>query len=159
MAESASERYEKAKAERKILDAKYKGQNLKDLLKQMRALRIKLDDLDEKKKPLQKEYDYLCMMRVPETADDEGVASITMKFGKETKRLQLTGDMFVSMINTTKAMDWLRDNGHGDVIKTEPYVESATLKGVIKTAVEADEQPPTDAFRMTPFTRASLVKV
>ena len=55
-------------------------------------------------------------------------------------------------------VQWLRDNGLGDIVKTDPYAETATIKSAVREALGSEtmtaEDVPTDLFSM--FDQPSL---
>ena len=73
-------------------------------------------------------------------------------------RVGLTSDLYASIAPDQKgaAYEWLSDNGHGDVV--QPTVNSSTLKALMKSIIKSGKEIPSELFKVTPFTRASITK-
>lgn len=121
----------------------------------MNALRIKLDRAKKCKTLLQMKYDAMRLTVIPSAMDDDGISSITVA---GVGRVGLTADLRCSILkeNRLGAYKWLRDNGHDIIQET---VNSGTLKATMKAILKkGKEVVPTDLFKITPFTRASITK-
>jgi hypothetical protein len=134
----------------------YEGMTLQQVAARMQELKNKLDEATDIKTSLQKEYDHVRMNVIPGILDDQGVSTITLD---DIGRISLTSDIFASIPSEFKdqAWDWLRENGHGDIIKET--INAGTLKAVLKAVITKGEQLPEGLFKVTPFSRASITKV
>ena len=133
---------------------KYDTMSLKDMAQHMKEVKEKLDEAKEIKSELQKEYDHLRLNKIPEKLDEEGVANVTFP---DIGRVQATSDIYAAIPAAQKdeAWKWLRENGHGGIIVD--YIHPGTLKATLKSLVKKGESLP-DCFKVTPFSRASIVK-
>lgn len=156
---TAEERHAAVTAKVKEIAAKFEGMTLLEASKAMFILKQKIEKLAKEQSALQVDHDFLSYVFVPELAEEAGVESMVLKVGKETKRLKLTGDAHINVLANKKedAFDWLRANGHEDLIKET--VAANSLKAVLKADVEKGVEIPTDVFRYDPFTRAHLEAV
>lgn len=129
--------------------------NLKEAAERYKDLRDQIKDLKDRQAELQKEFDEIRFNTIPDLMDEMGVGTITFK---EVGRIQLAGDLNVSIPadKREEAYDWLEKHGHGDIVK--PGVHPSALKGFVKEALREGEELPEDIFRMHLFTRASVVK-
>lgn len=135
-----------------------KSRSLPEVIETMAEIRDELDDLKDKKSKLEKMFDALRLNALPEMMDEQDVSTITVEtqFGK--KRISLQGDIYFSILaaNREPAYEWLRDHGHGDLIKET--VNSSSGKAWAKEMIKQGEQLP-DIFKATPYTRAQLTSV
>ena len=117
----------------------------------MKELKMHIDELDDAKKELTKEYDKLRLFDVPNSMAENGdVRSITGEFGRCT----LTADLSVSVLNKPKLHTWLEESGNGPLIV--PTVNSQTLKAFTKEMMQKGEDLPEDILKISPFVRAVL---
>ena len=104
---------------------------------------------------LQKKFDHLRLHRVPKMMEEMDIDSVVIT---DVGRLSTRGELYASIIKDKKgeAYQWLKDNGHGDLIKGT--VNASSLKALIKEQIKAGEQFPDDMFKITPFTMATITK-
>ena len=101
------------------------------LVRQMDQLKRRIDDLDSKKKALQKDYDRIRNQTLPDMMDDSELSSVPVKG---------LGQAIIFPMFSVKTTDryslhkWLQDNDHGDLIV--PTVNSSTLTSFIKEQVK-----------------------
>lgn len=140
----------------KEFEERYSGKSITDVATIMRDLKSALDNLSAEKSAIQKEYDYLRLNTVPTLMDEDGVSTLTI-IG--VGRVGLTADLYASIPaeKRPKAWQWLRDNGHGDLI-TET-VNGSTFKAFCKGEIKKGKVLPEDLFKITPFTRAAITKI
>lgn len=125
--------------------------DLTQLILRMKELKGQIDELDEVKKELTKEYDKLRLFDVPNTMAEQGdLRSITGEFGRCT----LTSDLSVSVKDKPGLHTWLADNGNGSLIV--PTVNAQTLKAFVKEQMQNGEQLPGEIISISPFVRAVL---
>lgn len=111
---------------------------------------------EEVKTAVQKLYDFTRYTRVPEIMEENEVESLQVE---GVGKVYLTSDMNVSVKSGMKedAMDWLVENGFGDIISET--VNSSTLKAVIKKEVIGKgKEAPENLFNINPFTRSAIRK-
>ncbi len=105
---------------------------------------------------IQKEFDHLRQVIIPEEMDAAGISSANFP---GIGRLTLTADLFAGILPDQQqaAYQWLIDNGHPDLIKE--YVHPSTLKAFIKEQIEEGVIIPDTIFKATPYQRASVTKL
>lgn len=135
----------------------YDGMQVTQLAAEMIEVQTKLEEADKVKKSLQKRFDFLRYVKVPEAMEemDPNLTSLTID---GVGRLGLTPDMWVSTKAGAKekAIDWLMDNGHGALV--QETINASALKKLIKGLISSGEETPEDLFNISPFTRASITK-
>lgn len=57
-----------------------------------------------------------------------------------------------------EAFSWLRDNGHGDIIKTEPSIHPSTFEAWARTQLEEGEDLPEKLFSIYYYNTTSVTK-
>lgn len=126
------------------------------LAKAMHKVRTKKDKLEDELKEVNAEYDVMRIELLPTLMEDAGLENFRMA---GLGRVQLTGDIFVSTREGAKAElhKWLEGENLQDLI-TEG-VNASTLRASIKERIKAGKPlPPEGVVRVTPYTRASIVK-
>ncbi len=128
---------------------------LRNMCVEMRRLQNITADLKvqiaEAKMPL----DDLRLKKIPEMMQQLEVTTTTFA---GLGRVQLAGDLYASTRKGKKddAMQWLRDCGHGSLIK-EGY-NASSVKAIFRGYLKEGTEIPDDIFSVTPFIRASIVK-
>lgn len=151
-----SDEYEDVSAVNKRKDEArrdYAGMSLHDLVACMQIVRAEKDRLEEMLKIENARYDLLRIELIPASMEDEGVERVTYE---GIGRVNLTGDLYVQVQNKSGLMDWLSDEGMGDLI--QPTANSSTLKAFIKRRIAAGQEIPEEFVKVSPFTRASITK-
>lgn len=135
--------------------AVYDSMTLIQLAGAMNTLRERKEELEERLKRVNAHYDFVRMTKIPAKMEEDGVESTTIS---GIGRLQLAADMYVGIVADKKAeaYQWLADTGRESLI--QPSVNPSTLKAAIKEAFRRGEEIPEEYFRVSPFTRASIVK-
>lgn len=133
----------------------YKGLDTLSVIREMKAVQAKKEELDEALSLVNKRYDYIRLQVIPNRFDNEGITNMKVE---GVGRVQLTGDLYTSIKAGQKeaAYQWLSDTGHGDVI--QPNINPSTMKAMIKAMIGKGEEIPEEFFTVTPFTRASITK-
>lgn len=133
----------------------YEGWTLPQLANEMVAVRERLDQKKHEQAEIQKLYDLLRKKLVPETMENMGIQTVKLT---GIGRLSLRAEAYASFAKDKKqeAMQWLVDNGHGDLIKEE--VNSSTLKAFLKECMREGEEFPDDLFRFDPYMQATVTK-
>ena len=124
------------------------------LATRMRAIQARMDDMDIEWKALTKELDEIRLKFIPDLMIAEVIRTVTFDwFG----RVQLAAVLYVSIIgNEGETYEWMKDNGYGGVVVE--YIHPSTLKAIIKEGMKAGREFPEDKFKISPFSRASIVK-
>ena len=114
-----------------------------------------LDLADKVKKEMQKAYDFVTISIVPDRMDDEGIETLKVA---GVGRLQASSDIRCSVpaVNREALEYWLRENGHGELVKSS--VNSSSLKAFVKEQMREDGNYPKELLKIEPFSRATVVK-
>lgn len=126
------------------------------LAKRMRQLDEIHTALDVVRKTLNAEYDHIKLKALPDLMNELELRTFTVE---GAGRVQIGGDVYASISADQKdgAYQWLRDNNYGDLIVET--VNASTLKAWCKEGLEQGRDMPEELFKITPYTRATLVKV
>lgn len=130
-------------------------ETLRQLCVQMKDLQLKALAIKAEAAAVREPLDDLRLRKIPDLMAQLEVKTTTFT---GLGRVQLASDLYASTISGQKeaAMQWLRDCGYDDMIK--PTVNSSSLKALFRQQIKAGTMPPDDIFKITPFTRASIVK-
>lgn len=141
--------------ENQRFEEEYRNLDTLSVIREMKAVQARKDELDEALTEVNKRYDYIRLQVIPTRFDNEGITNMKVE---GIGRVQLTGDLYTSIQKGKKeeAHQWLSDTGHGDAI--QPTINPSTLKAMIKSMIAKGEEIPDDLFSITPFTRASITK-
>jgi len=122
----------------------------------MRELQSIKDESEEKLKGVNAELDMIRTRDIPALMESMELRNVTIE---GLGRVQLAADIYASTRagQKDKAMEWLRDLGYADMI-TEQY-NSSSLKALLRRLMADGASIPEDVFSVTPFQRASIVKV
>ena len=139
----------------------YGDMNYPDLGRRMVELKKEIDDVSQKKKDLQAEFDFLRLSVIPDKMENDEMSSIDIK---GVGRLGLTLDAHVTVLkdNRGEFYAWLEENGHGGMIA--PYAQPGTVKAWAKDMFKRDAEGeedcelPEDLIKVEPFFRASITK-
>ena len=135
--------------------AHYDGKTLVELIEAMSTLQNRKEAAEAQLKLINKEYDFLRIIKIPAKMEDDGVDRIAVS---GIGRVSLTADMHVSIKADQKErfFEWLGDNGRGDLLTTN--VNPSTLKAAVKSMYKNGEEIPDDMLNVSPFTRASITR-
>lgn len=124
-----------------------------DLVRDFASLRQIKETKEAELKQITWAHDWLRLNTIVQRMEDEGITTITVD---GVGRVSLQGDLYARIPADKRALafEWLRDNGHGDVI-TET-IPAPTLKAMAKELLKKGETLPKDMFKITPFSRAQL---
>ena len=131
-------------------------EELQSYCMKMRVLQEQKDALEADLSAVNKELDFIRTKKIPELMESMELRNVTIE---GIGRVQLTADIYVSTREGKKdaAMQWLRDLGYENMIQ-ETY-NSSSLKALLRRMLAEGVDIPDDIFNVTPFTRASIVKV
>ena len=123
--------------------------------KDMAAKKLELDECKKVQTVLQKEFDELRKVALPDAMEDAGLESVRIT-GVGT--VSLRTDAYASIVSgqTAAAYQWLAENGHEDLVKE--YVQPSTLKAFLKEQNVNGEILPEELFKFSPYTYASITK-
>ena len=96
---------------------KEKTAKLVDLARDLIETKKTIDDREKEVKELKEKARVLSEEQIPNFLQEMGVDGIKTPFGTIGYDLKYRG--YISKTNQSKAHDWLRKEGHGDIIKTE----------------------------------------
>jgi hypothetical protein len=116
----------------------------------MKDVQDELAELEDQRKPLQKELDFLRLNDIPAEMAEEDITSLTGGFGRCT----LSSDLYVSPVDKEQLQVWLKQEGHSDMIV--PTVNAQTLKAFCKEQLRNGVELPEDILKLTPFSRAVI---
>jgi hypothetical protein len=121
-----------------------------------KELQSQKDRLDADLKAINAELDRLRLVKIPELMESLQVKNATFD---GVGRVQLAADLYASTREGKKeaAMQWLRDCGYEDMI-SETY-NTSSLKALFRRQLAEGIDIPEEIFSVTPFIRASVVKV
>ena len=124
------------------------------LAAQMKAIQARMEVMEIEWNALTKKYNSIRLKQIPDLMSEEGIRTVTFD---GIGRVQLAADLYVSIVgNKEETYDWMKDNGYDGVVVE--YVHPSTLKAIIKEGLKAGREFPEDKFKISPFTRASIVK-
>lgn len=137
----------------------YEGDPIKRLTlmaKRMRQLTEFDEAIKQVTKVLNDEYDQLKLKGLPDLMSELDMRTFTVE---GAGRVQLAGDVYANIPADKKeeAFKWLKENRYESLV--QETVNSSTLKAWAKEGMTSGRDIPEELFKVTPFTRASLVKV
>ena len=121
---------------------------------EMRRLQDEKDKAKDALSLIDKKLDDIRLRLIPDAMADADIRSITFE---GLGRVQLAMDLYASIKDKEAGYEWLEENGFDGLIT--PYVQPSTFKAAIKEGLKKGQEFPDDIFTITPFMRASIVKV
>ena len=133
---------------------RHKSMTIVALAKELKLVKAELSMADDYKTVVQKIYDSLAKVTIPERMDEEEIDIIKID---GVGRVQKKADIYCSCpANNREALqEWLIDNGHGFLVQST--VNSSTLKAFVKEQMKAGNEVPTHLLNITPYQLASIV--
>jgi hypothetical protein len=120
------------------------------------AIRNLDDQIEEVGKAMSKALQLLSVTILPQRFQEEGVSTLTMK--ELGARFTVNTRITASMTDKERAMEWLREEGHGDIIV--PTVNSSTLsKFASEYVLEQGQDLPAELFKLSTIQHMSRTKV
>lgn len=135
---------------------KYEGKSVSELVQLLSELKDKLDRVNDYRTKLNKELELLSKVVLPNAMNDEGISSVKVD---GVGRVTLRSDIYarIPAANREAAMEWLREHGHGGLIKET--VHHGTLRAAMKELLrEGKELPPDTLIQVTPYDMAVLTR-
>jgi len=125
----------------------------KKLAEKFRELKAEIEDLDQRKKALNEQFDALTLKVIPDKMMEDDVRTMTIT---GIGRIELRPNMWTSTKNPQALQQWLQEHDLEQLIV--PSVNGSTLKATIKELQEAGEElPPPEVVSITPYIRATVV--
>jgi hypothetical protein len=126
-----------------------------DIATKMQAVKAELDELKAKTTELQKEFDELRKVKLPEAMEEAGMESARIS---GVGVVSLRTDAYVSIKGGKKeeAYRWLAEHGYEDLVTD--YVQPSTLKAFAKEQYDQGRSLPEDLFSFNPYTYAAITK-
>jgi hypothetical protein len=128
---------------------------LREVAARMKALQAEKESLEKLLADVNIELDDIRVRKIPTMMESLGLKNVTFE---GLGRVQLASDLYLSTKEGKKeeAMQWLRDMGHQGMI-TESY-NASSMKALVRRLLVDGAEVPDHLFKITPFTRASIVK-
>ncbi len=132
-----------------------KKMTIQELSARQRELSETLDLIKRLSAITNAEYDAIRLSVLPEKMDEEDITNITIA---GVGRVTVQSDIYFSIPagSRDEAYEWLRKNGHGDLI--QETVNSSSGKAWAKELLKKGTLPPEELFKVTPFSRAQITK-
>lgn len=125
-----------------------------ELATEMRRLQDEKDKIKDSLALVDRRLDEIRLRLIPDAMADADIRSITFE---GLGRVQLAMDLYASIKDKEAGYEWLEENGFDGLIT--PYVQPSTFKAAVKEGLKKGQEFPDDIFTITPFMRASIVKV
>ena len=129
--------------------------SIKQLAEEMVNVRAKLDQAKAVAAELQKEFDDLRKVQLPEAMEAAGLESTRLP---NIGTVSIRTDAYASIRGGQQdgAYQWMKDNGFGDLIKD--FVHSSTLKAFLKEQFREGEDLPEEIFSFLPYSYVAITK-
>jgi len=129
--------------------------SIKTLAEEMVNVRAKLDQAKAVAAELQKEFDDLRKVQLPEAMEAAGMESTRLP---NIGTVSIRTDAYASIRGGQQdgAYQWMKDNGFGDLIKD--FVHSSTLKAFLKEQFREGEDLPEEIFSFLPYSYVAITK-
>jgi hypothetical protein len=131
-------------------------ETLRVLCTHMKAIEDRKEALEAEISEVNKTLDFLRKVKIPEIMAGLELRNATFE---GLGRVQLAEDIYANTRDGQKeaGMQWLRDLGYDDMI-VETY-NASSLKALFRRMIKAGQPIDEKIFNVTPFVRASIVKV
>lgn len=111
--------------------------------------------MNDVRKNVGEQLDYLSRNVIPEVMSERGVRSVTLD--DISKRFSTATRTSASMLNKEQAMDWLESVGAGDLI--QPTVNASSLGSFCKEFLSEHHIDPPDCIKVSNLTYTSITSV
>jgi hypothetical protein len=115
--------------------------DLNELLRLFNRTRNAYEEVDEQRKKLFTQLEYLSRNAIPEQMAEKGVTSITLDHFRFTVNSKST----TSITDKDAGYQWLKENGHGDIIKES--VNANTLAAFARSYLEEHDKDLPEFFK------------
>jgi hypothetical protein len=124
------------------------------MARQMKLLQVEKEQLEERLKFLNLALDELRLKDIPEAMSELDIRTLTVE---GLGRVQLALDCYATIKDKAAGYQWLQEHGYDGLV--QDYIQPSTFKAAVKDALKNGQTFPEELFNITPFTRASIVKV
>ncbi len=133
----------------------YEQMSVSELAATLKNIKIRLEEATALKSQLQKSYDFLSIDILPERMDEDGIETLKIK---DVGRLQMSSDIrcAVPAANREAVKEWLIEHGHESMVSET--INSSTLKAFTREMMREGKEWPEKLLKVTPYSRASVVK-
>lgn len=133
----------------------YEDMSLEAMAHEMKQVREELDDTKSESAKLQKQWDDLRKVHIPNKLEELGLTSAKV-LGVGTVSERTDAYCSVPAANKQKLYEWLEEHDHGDLIVDT--VNSSTLKAFMKEQILMGHEVPDDIVNFTPYTYVAITK-
>lgn len=129
--------------------------SIQELAVLQKGVQNEIDKRKAETTEFQKRFDFIRNVALPEAMEANGVENVKIA---DVGKVTLTSMMNVSIPkdNRIAFYDWLRANGHGDIIQEQ--TNASTVKALIKEQMSNGEPIPEDLVNINAFTQARITK-
>ena len=129
--------------------------SLEQLAQEMKLIRARLDDAKAIATELQKEWDQLRKVTIPDKMEEMGIESARIT---DVGTLSLTTDAYCSCPsdNKHKLQEWMKEHEFGDLITS--VINGSTLKAWYKEQLKAGNPLPDELVKFDPYTYCKITK-
>lgn len=126
--------------------ARYDRMTLPELGREMERVRKDLDTVKDTKTALEKEYDFLCTVKIPPAMEAAGLTAMKLESGRGVR---VQDEVFVSLTSEqfSNFKDWLIEQGDASIVKET--VNSSTLKAYITGRIKSGKEYPVDMVKVS----------
>lgn len=133
----------------------YENLTLEAMAHEMKRIREELDDAKEHSSTLQKQWDDLRKVHIPNKMEELGIESVRVK-GVGTVSERTDAYCTTPAKNKHALYEWLEGHGHGDLITDT--VNASTLKAFMKEQIMLGNDVPDDIVNFNPYTYVAITK-
>lgn len=137
------------------LEGPGKTATLPELLKFFAKTRDAYEALDEQRKRVNELVERMSRVVIPERMAEEGVGTISLR--DASLRFTVSHRISASVLDKDAAYEWLRSNGHGDLI--QPTVNSSALAGFAKKYIQDEGKDLPAPFKISQMAFTSVTKL
>ncbi len=130
---------------------------IQDACRAYKRLRDAYEELDTVRKKINEQIENLSRVTIPEMLAENEVTTITLEWGDLKYRFTKSTRMSCSMVDKDAGMQWLREQGHEDLI--QETVNASTLAAFAKNQIEKEGiDLPTGLFKVSTMSFTSVTK-
>lgn len=120
-------------------------EKLKIKIDEHQQLVLKINSLEEELKQLKHQLSDIEEITLPNLLDELDMPTVTFNDGTKISKVER---LFTRVIGANKdaAFEWLRENGHGDIIKMYENVHHLTLNSLGQECIENGINLPSELF-------------
>ena len=133
----------------------YENMTLEAMAHEMKEVRERLDNTKAESSELQKQWDDLRKVHIPNKLEELGIESARIT-GVGTVSERTDAYCSVPAANRQALYEWLEAHDHGDLITDT--VNSSTLKAFMKEQIMLGHEVPDDIVNFNPYTYVAITK-